>query len=342
MSQSLNSMNDAGIRASLQEWASLDRYADKLKAGASSMWQHTREVQEDAWARDVKCAEGAGLVSVPTSSSGEKPHCADYPHPSTFKEVDQRKARLARLRLNVGFSGHLHTMETSPKGSRPWQAWMLTLTYARCGEWSPKHVSEAMKHVRRWAARRGVERLRYVWVAELQKRGAVHYHVVVWLPRELAFPKPDKQGWWAHGMTNVVRARKPVSYLCKYLSKGGGIDEQRLPDRARCYGIGGLDRNGRDMRGWHRLPTFLRGVSAASERGDYSRADGGGWLSRITGEWWPSEFKAVFSRDSHGRGRLCVARLHAHQVDGALSDVCGPWSRLPASGASAGAPHLIH
>jgi len=322
----MNSLNSPGIRASLQEWASLDRAVAKLHPGKARVWAETRDAQEDAWARSG--AEGAGLVSVPTTSWGEKPHSADYPHPSKFKEVCQRTARLARLRLNVGLSGHLHTMETSPKGSRPFQPWMVTLTYRPGVDWKPEHVSACLKRMRSWAARRGVQRLRYVWVAELQKRGAVHYHIVVWLPVGVSCPMPDKQQWWLHGMSNVVWARKPVSYLCKYLSKGGGVDEQRLPNRARCYGIGGLDKSGRDLRGWHRLPTFLRGAAAASERGQYARADGGGWISRATGEWWPSEFKAIFSRDSRGVGHLSVARVHTHEIPGSLSGVCGPWSRL--------------
>lgn len=328
MSQSINSLNDAGMRHAVMDWAAIDRDAERVHAGKAAMWLHTREAQEDAWARAGEGAPAPGLVSVPTSAKRVREHSAEYPDPSQFQVVDQSASRLARLRLNVGLSGHLHGMETSPKGARPWQAWMLTLTYRAVDGWSPRHVSQCLDLLRKWAHRNGVDRLRYVWVAELQKRGAVHYHVVVWLPRHLSLPKPDRRGWWAHGMTNVVRATKPVSYLCKYLSKGGGVDEQRLPNRARCYGVGGLDRAGRDVRGWHRLPRFLQGAAAASERSHYARADGGGWVHCSSGEWWPSEFRAVFSRDRQGRGVLSVARVHTHRVEGAIEHVAGPWSRL--------------
>jgi Protein of unknown function (DUF3296). len=40
--------------------------------------------------------------------------------------------------------------------------------------------------------RRG-HKLPYVWVAELQKRGALHYHVLLWLPRGLTLPNPTSK-----------------------------------------------------------------------------------------------------------------------------------------------------
>ena len=79
---------------------------------------------------------------------------------------------------------------------------MLTLTYREVGAWHPRHISELLQRVRVWLRRRG-ERLRYVWVGELQQRGALHYHVLCWLPRGLTLPKPDKQGWWTHGSTRI-------------------------------------------------------------------------------------------------------------------------------------------
>jgi hypothetical protein len=41
---------------------------------------------------------------------------------------------------------------------------------------APRHVSELIKRTRQWLERRG-HSLHCVWVAELQKRGALHYHV---------------------------------------------------------------------------------------------------------------------------------------------------------------------
>ena len=87
-------------------------------------------------------------------------------------------------------------------------------------------------------------------------RGAVHYHMAVWLPKHLRLPKFDKQQWWRHGMTQTVLAHNPVGYLMKYLSK---IDQrQRFPKGARIYGSGGLATNGRNICAWLRLPFWCK------------------------------------------------------------------------------------
>lgn len=95
---------------------------------------------------------------------------------------------------------------------------LLTLTYEDTTAWDSRHVSDLLMHVRKWLKRHG-HKLRYVWVAELQKRGAVHYHICIWMSRGLTLPKPDKQGWWPHGFTNIKWARGAVKYCLKYVSK---------------------------------------------------------------------------------------------------------------------------
>lgn len=70
---------------------------------------------------------------------------------------------------------------------------MVTLTYRNIDDWCTDDISYFMRLVRQWCKRRQIA-VRYVWVAELQKRSAVHYHVVFWLPIGISLPKPDKQG----------------------------------------------------------------------------------------------------------------------------------------------------
>lgn len=48
---------------------------------------------------------------------------------------------------------------------------MLTLTYRDVEGFEPCHISTLIKHIRQWLQRRGF-RMLYVWVAELQARGA--------------------------------------------------------------------------------------------------------------------------------------------------------------------------
>jgi len=131
---------------------------------------------------------------------------------------------------------------------------MITLTY-RPGEfWEPNDISNCIKRYREWLARRGIP-LKAVWVAELQKRGAVHYHILIWLPKGVTPPKPDKRGWWKKGSTNCFWARKPVSYITKYASKedskNGGY-----PKGCRLFGCYGVPIN----LSWWRAPGWLREI----------------------------------------------------------------------------------
>lgn len=90
----------------------------------------------------------------------------------------------------------------------------------------------------KWGKRRGVA-LPIVWVAETHggggsNHGQVHYHLVVFVPRGLTPPMPDKQGWWKKGMSNCKWARSPVGYLAKYTSKGA--NGPPMPTGARLWG----------------------------------------------------------------------------------------------------------
>lgn len=177
--------------------------------------------------------------------------------------------------------------EVALAGSGRTQPWLVTLTYAQVDGWGPRHVSEFLACLRKWADRRGFV-IPYVWTAELQKRGAVHYHVVVWLPVRFSMPRPDKQGWWRYGMTNRVRARKPVGYLVKYASKG---DTGRFPRGLRLCGYGGLTTPGRAVRYWLCLPPWVVQRARAYQR--VVRLPGGFWLLEETGELLRSAWEFV-------------------------------------------------
>jgi hypothetical protein len=78
----------------------------------------------------------------------------------------------------------------------------------------------------------------YFWVAELQQRGAVHYHLIVFIPRSHKLPFPDKR-WWKKGISNIRSVRQFAAYLAKYLQKGSS-GELRFPKGLRLFGYGGL------------------------------------------------------------------------------------------------------
>jgi hypothetical protein len=199
-----------------------------------------------------RAPEAAGLV--PYKTSGPEPLEIE------FNSEETQKRRVGRLRRTVWACGHLQPLCALP-GHRE-NVWFVTLTYRGVYDWQPLHLSRCLKAVRKWCAKRRV-RFRYVWVAELQKRGAVHYHLAIWLPKRIQLPKFDKQGWWPHGMTQRVIAKNPVGYLMKYLSKLGPL--QSFPKGARIHGYGGLTQQARSICSWLNLPSWCRQLFGVGE-----------------------------------------------------------------------------
>jgi hypothetical protein len=92
---------------------------------------------------------------------------------------------------------------------------MVTLTYAPEFEWEKRHVTEYLQALKRYLKD---DLLGYAWTAELQQRGAIHYHILIMLNRGVEVPHPDDSGMWKWGMSNIVSAKSPY-YLVKYLGK---------------------------------------------------------------------------------------------------------------------------
>lgn len=255
--------------------------ADPLEYARRQRIRDSRaEYVERTEEHDARSA-ASGLVSLSTSHK-----------PLRISTVAMRLSMLRkRIRWTANYFRNYHA-------GRPA---LLTLTYREANGWDAKHVSSCLNHIRNWMKRKGGHKLSYVWVAELQERGAVHFHAVVWLPRGLTLPKPDKQGWWKHGFTNIKWARKPVGYLTKYISKlttkGGGF-----PKGLRLHGSGGLDFEVRQTRTWRFLPNWLHVQTTPAMR--MARALGGGWVSRETGEVFDSPFCMIGFKFVPGVGRV--------------------------------------
>jgi hypothetical protein len=114
---------------------------------------------------------------------------------------------------------------------------MVTLTYAPKFEWEPNHIRAFMLSMRKLL---GDNILAYAWVAELQKRGAIHYHIMFLVPMELEigedFPYPDEAGLWPYGFTRVDIARSPF-YLVTYLKKEYQKDFSKFPKGIRVFAV---------------------------------------------------------------------------------------------------------
>lgn len=274
---------DAQTVAAYNEWAAHQSRLDTLAA---------RSAEKAALAAGARGAQrprtgsdAAGLVPSKTSLHDLFVNFA----PSACAE-----RRVKRLKRSVWASGHLHGL--ADRGHRPPQCWFVTLTYRGVDDWKADHISKALQGYRNWCRSVGVA-CRYTWVAELQGRGAVHYHLLVWLPVGVRMPHWDRKttrraAWWPHGMTNTEKARAGVGYLMKYLSKLGELT--RFPKGLRLYGIGGLTQQGRDIRSWLNLPEWVKSSHGV---GDVARLSSG-FVVRATGEVLPPAY--VVQHVPHG------------------------------------------
>ena len=221
--------------------------------------------------------------------------------------LDTTLARVYRLKKGVMTTARL-VNDRLRSSAVQWVPVMVTLTYADADAWRPDHISAFMDTVQKWAGRKklghqlGVK-LPYVWVAELQKRGAVHYHVLLWIPRRWRVPAPDKKGWWRHGSSNVQRVNNPVGYVAKYASKFESKGQAEFPKGLRLHGIGGLDKSERRIVAWWKLPKDMR--QGAEGSCAFRRAVGGGWQNVDTGEVTPSQWGLA----AVGQGEFATVRL---------------------------------
>lgn len=262
------------------------------------MAEEAKRFGEWAKFRGLGSAAGAGLVpSINNVNNG---------FPEGFL-VNKLEARCTRLKKNLGVAAKW----LSQSGL---QSWMLTFTYRDGVPWQPEHVRECLQRLRVWLRRTYATSLRYVWVMETKARksgvevGAVkpHYHCIVWMPVQVTRDdlKLDARGYWNHGMTNAEKAVAAVRYVMKYASKFD--NEGAFPKGARCYGIGGMGDVGGRIRRWINWPSCLQARASISE--PWTRAIGGGWVNRGTGEWLPSEYGLAYSTPASS----AVVRLHHH------------------------------
>jgi len=240
-------------------------------------------------------AEPFGLV--PSSTSDTRLPCGVVRRAPSPVEIDNKAARLRRMAKSVKTSGRLHQLEANSGGYRSFLV-MVTLTYAPSQDHDKRDISRFLKRVREWCRRRAI-RFRYVWVLELHKSGRPHYHVLIWLPRGYHLPKPDKRGWWPKGSTRIEGARKPVGYLAKYASKLASAAQEEhstfnaMPKGARIHGAGGLSERSKRIRRWWLSPMWVRRQWHPQE--DARPCPGGGWISRVLGDWLPSPWSVTFS-----------------------------------------------
>lgn len=203
--------------------------------------------------------------------------------------IDKKAARLGRMRRRIW--AWSQALSACPEfGETGENLKMVTLTYANRKEWQKNHIREFMLKLRKHQADNLVG---YSWVAELQKRGAIHYHVLIATRKKAHIPYPDKSGWWVHGATNVVRAERPY-YIMKYVQKGND-DANTYPSGARIFAVwisSEVQIPKQEYRTWLHSPFPRWVVDGLDNTSDFirpRRATGGGWI--INGKVVQSPYK---------------------------------------------------
>lgn len=252
----------------------------------------------DRWEQSAAGCAARAARRVPTGFTHKenKGPAFQFPGPGPLVRegkvlIDQHARRIKRMRGVVEHSMRLAESQLFASGGFRFRRLLVTLTYRGVDDWSAGHLGSYIRRARKWATRLGFA-LKWSWVAELQERGAVHYHVCIWIPKRHRLPEADLCGWWPHGRTNVATAKGGASgamaYLGKYMSKATPASSMKFPKGARMFGAGGLDREQRREVRYRLAPFWVR-----DELGTYAdiRRAVGGWMDRLTGLFVASPWK---------------------------------------------------
>ena len=275
----------------------LGAHQASVNAARASSMEALRAFSQRQTARDMQSAEARaarGLVSVSTSGFDALPTAMQWAERCIT--IDRAQARVTRLRKAVGVGAKCLLNLGDGVGENNV---MVTLTYRGTNaDWRPRHISDYLRKVREWfKGRCPGQRLKYVWVGELQDgkrredgqgRGVIHYHAIFFLPAGVSMPQADRKGWWAHGFTNTEKGRAPVAYLMSYAKKADSKNVGGFPRGARIHGVGGLCSVGAAIRRWALWPAYVQGNASVSDR--FRPAPGGGYRNAETGELLESEF----------------------------------------------------
>jgi hypothetical protein len=152
----------------------------------------------------------------------------------------------------------------------------ITLTYAENMENRDKASYDLKQFTKRFKRHYGYN-LPYIGLLEKQKRGALHFHLVVFL--EQFIPYETLNNLWKHGYTDIKKvANGDIGrYIAKYLTKG---HLQGITDTAEkiLYRSKGLKK-----------PLVLRGKNAIS------------YLNKLTGE---VKYASTYKSDYNGEIRM--------------------------------------
>lgn len=204
-----------------------------------------------------------------------------------FRLVDTHQQRLNHMRARLlQWASTVNNIDDNQKKAVRYVG--ITLTYRRVEDWNAGDIRDCLDIVRHSL---GDNLIAYAWVAELQKRGAVHYHLALVVKRHSNIPRFDRAGWWPHGMTKI-QSLKHVSgsYLIKYLQKGSDENGNKFPKGLRMFAV--VVRKSALVTSYDRLTFRLSGAVGrvrrfVMEHLELSTYDADwSWKAHVNGQWW--------------------------------------------------------
>lgn len=206
-------------------------------------------------------------------------------------QFDTASAAIARLRRRVFAWADTLAPLLLALGWR-FRLVMVTLTYREGEMWQPNQIREYLQLLRYSL---GCNLRAYAWVAELQRNGRPHYHVLLVVRKGTDVPMPDKSGQWPYGLSRIETART-VYYIARYVGKEYQKSGE-FPRGMRKFAVWIAKSAIAEVERWYfklsALPGWLveRLEKIAFECGiciSVRRRRGGGWYSPQTGELFDS------------------------------------------------------
>lgn len=215
-------------------------------------------------------------------------------------EVDPRLPRLRHCKDRL-----IAWAATVARLSCPYRLVMLTLTYRDGGDWTGDDIRVVMKSYK-GVLRDGL--ITYAWVAELQGRGDIHYHVMLAVRLGTDVPRPDESGLWTHGSSRRETWHN-LTYLMEYAGKleQKGLGEWAYPLGCRVVGLSwahilSVGWAGEVLRKESMLPGWVRGLCGPGEVMGAERV-AGGWL--VGSRLHPSRYSVVLGCSRYRYMKVC-------------------------------------
>lgn len=227
-----------------------------------ALWKNLKKIKDDPLSRTTSEI----LEAIAGVNKG-----IDVDDPVKIKANEKRK--VSRARTNIMRLIQTNFVDVGK---------LITLTFKKTDKFDIKSLTDCNKRLPHFRSklRKLFPDYRYISVPEFQKRGAVHYHMVMDLPY---VPIEDLRKCWPYGfvkINKIFNTSKVAWYLSKYLSKN--VNDSRFNGH-RCYSRSNNIQKPKVFYGNH-LEKALKYLSKLGIDPIYQKKLRSEWYGKITCE----------------------------------------------------------